>query len=195
MIRRARSLAVVGILLAGAIGLISATQTWIIVTLRDASAGALDVAGAGAVPLLAPLSLAALALGIALSIIGRTMRYVFGVLAVAIAVTLGVLTITVIAGPPVSSIAPVVTDHTAIAGESSVAELVASTTQTAWPIVSLACWVLLLAAAILTLATAHTWKAGGRRYRTANEPHAAATGPLDAVDSWDDLSRGEDPTR
>ncbi len=195
MIRRSRSLSVLGILAAGAVGVIAATQTWIVITLTDAAADPLTVPGADAVPLLAPLSLAALALGIALSIIGPVMRYVFGAIAAAIAVALIVLTLGIVTGPPVAALAGAVTDHTGIAGDASVADLVASTALTPWPLVSLACWIVLLAAAVLTLATAHTWKATGRRYRQSTEPHAATSGPLDAVDSWDDLTRGEDPTR
>ena len=65
-------------------------------------------------------------------------------------------------------------------------------------------WVVLLAAGAFVLATARTWKGAGRRYRTDAAPrsggalgdrHPTASAPLDAIDSWDGLSRGEDPTR
>ncbi len=91
MTARARLLCVAAIVLAGAIGVISSTQTWLVVTLADAE-HELTVAGAAAVPVLAPLSLAVLALGGALSIVGLVLRYIFGVLTVAIALVLGVLT-------------------------------------------------------------------------------------------------------
>ena len=49
---------------------------------------------------------------------------------------------------------------------------------------------------IVTLVTAHAWRAGGRRYRrdTAREQIASGSRPHDAIDSWDDLSHGDDPT-
>ena len=65
-------------------------------------------------------------------------------------------------------------------------------TVTAWPWVALASWLLLLAGGALALFTAGRWRSGGRRYRTTPVPHE---GPVDAVESWDELSRGTDPTR
>ncbi len=61
--RRARSTAVLAMLAAGALGVIASTQTWIDVTLDDGAQQTLAVAGADALPVLTPLSLAALALG------------------------------------------------------------------------------------------------------------------------------------
>ncbi|MFT4305961.1 MAG: Trp biosynthesis-associated membrane protein [Microbacterium sp.] len=195
MIRRARLLSVTAILLAGAVGVLSATQTWVHVTLVGASAADLEVAGADAISVLAPLSLAVLALGLALSIVGVWLRYAFAVLSVAAGGTLLWLTITVLAGPPTSAISPTVTDTTGIAGETAVAALVSGTTVTAWPWLALAGFVVLLAGGLLALSTASRWRRGGRKYETATA-HAGATddGPLDAIDSWDDLSRGTDPT-
>ena len=76
---RARMYAVLGFLLAGGVGIISSTQTWITLHRSDAAAPLL-VSGAEVMPLLAPLSLAVLALGGALSIAGRALLYVFAVI-------------------------------------------------------------------------------------------------------------------
>ena len=208
MIRRARLLAVVAVVAAGALGVLSSTQTWLLVVLHDAAEHTLEVPGASAVPVLAPLSLAVLALGGALSIVGLVLRYVFGALTVAIAALLAWLTAQVAFRHPTAAVAAVVTDATGITGEAAVAELVARIETTAWPFVTLAGWLVLLVAGVLTLATAHRWRGSGRRYRTdaatPASPPAAASRPQDAVDTragdsraidtWDDLSRGEDPT-
>jgi len=198
MIRRARLLSVLAILAAGAIGVISSTQVWLDVTLADGATDPLEVAGADAVTLLAPLSLAVLALGAALSIVGRILRYAFGVLTVAIAGVLLVLTWRVAAEHPVDAIASAVTTATGITGAESVAELVASVTPTPWPAITVASSLLLLAAGAFVLVTARTWGEGDRRYRTETRPAAASDAagsrPHDAIDSWDELSRGEDPT-
>ena len=210
MIRRARLLSVVIVVLCGALGVISSTQTWLTVELQDAAHHVLDVPGASAVPVLAPLSLAVLALGAALSIVGTALRYVFGALAFFIGAVLAWLTARVVFEHPVSAVASVVTDSTGIAGEESVAGLVASISATAWPAMTLAVWALLIAAGAFVLATAHSWSRTGRRYRTDHAAKAAPTGgsaahagdgprPHDAagsraIDDWDDLSRGEDPT-
>lgn len=84
MTRRSRLLCVLAIIVGGAIALIGSTQTWLTVTLNAGAVEPLDVPGASALPLLAPLSLAALALGLALTVVGRVLRYVFGVLATVI---------------------------------------------------------------------------------------------------------------
>ena len=116
MTARARLLCVAAIVLAGAIGVISSTQTWLVVTLAGRRARSSPVAGAAAVPVLAPLSLAVLALGGALSIVGLVLRYVFGVLTVAIALVLGVLTAQIAFAQPLDAAAPTVTDATGITG-------------------------------------------------------------------------------
>ena len=210
MIRRARLLAVVVTVLCGALGVISSTQTWLTVVLQDGAEHALEVPGSSAVPVLAPLSLAVLALGAALSIVGLALRYIFGALAVLIGGILAWLTARVVFEHPVSAVASVVTESTGIAGESSVAQLVASIDATAWPAVTLAVWIVLIAAGGFVLATSHAWSHTGRRYRTdegakpsapaasepsrgdGSRPHDAAGSR--AIDDWDDLSRGEDPT-
>ena len=194
MIRRARTIAVVLTLLCGAAGVLSSTQTWLHVALAGSAADDLTVTGAAAVSVLAPLSLAVLALGLALSIVGRVLRYAFAVIAIAAAVILGVVTAEVAYERPVSAVARTVTDATGITGDGPVSHLIARITPTAWPTVTLALWVVLLAVGVFVLASAHRWPAGGRKYRTDAASTAPASGPLDAVDSWDDLSRGADPT-
>jgi uncharacterized membrane protein (TIGR02234 family) len=189
---RYRLYAVTAILLAGAIGIISSTQPWLVVTLRDGGEP-LSIAGADAMPVLAPLSLAALALGLVLPIVGTVLRYVFGALAAAIAVTLGILTGQLLFAQPVSAYAGAVTEATGIAGTDAVADLVSSLTITAWPWIALIGWVLMLAASLLVVITARRWQTGGRRFR-ASAPTDTGK-PLDAIDSWDELSRGTDPTR
>ena len=196
MIRRARLLAVVATLAAGAVGVVSSTQTWLVVTLEGGGRPELVVPGAAAVPVLAPLSLAVLALGAALSIAGPVLRFVFGVLTVAIAAVLGFLSAQVAVATPVTAVASTVTGATGITGAEAVDALVAGVRATPWPALTVAASVVLLAAGVLVLATARRWGRSGRRYESDAAPgaSAAASRPHDAIDSWDDLSRGTDPT-
>lgn len=195
MIRRSRLLAVVATLVGGGLGVISSTQTWLTVTLVQAGVQPLPVPGAAAVPVLAPLSLAVLALGLALSIVGVVLRYVFGVLTLAIGGLLLVLTAQVVFVRPASAVVSTVTTATGISGTTSVATLVSAIDLTAWPVFALLGWVVLILAGGLTLTTARRWRGSGRKYRTGStRPAAEDAAALDAVDSWDDLSRGEDPT-
>ncbi|KQY76224.1 hypothetical protein ASD13_08450 [Microbacterium sp. Root1433D1] len=191
--QRGRSLSVSGFLLAGAIGIISSTQTWLTVERADAGEAIL-VPGASALVLLAPLSLAVLALGAALSISGKVVRLVFGVLAGATALFLGWSTLQLVLAEPFDAVAATVTEVTGLAGGDAVREVVVSIVPSAWPFIALVGWALLLLASVVVLMTWRGWKVGGRRYRT-DHVEVAHDGPVDAVDSWDELSRGTDPTR
>ncbi|MGW9626440.1 Trp biosynthesis-associated membrane protein [Microbacterium sp. NPDC055521] len=193
MLRRARMLGVLTFLLTGGIGIISSTQVW--ATVQRADAGeTLTVTGAVIYPLLAPLSLAVLAMGAALSIAGPVLRHVLAVLGVAAAVALILGTVPLIGTAPLAAVAPAVTEVTGLGGAESVREVVAGVTSTPWPVIALLCWVVLGLASVFVLVTARRWPAGGRRYRsTAGSAHHGP-GPLDSVDSWDELSHGTDPT-
>ncbi|MFT3798972.1 Trp biosynthesis-associated membrane protein [Microbacterium sp.] len=210
MIARGRTLAVLAAIVGGAVSIVSSTQTWLDVALSDGAGTTLAVAGAHAFSVLAPLSLAALALGLALTVVGRILRYVFGVLAVTIGVTLVWGAARIGFGHPLDAVASAVTEATGLAGGDALAQLIVSIQATAWPFVTVAAGMLVAAGGALTLATTHAWGASGRRYRTDTRTPApsdvaaattAAAGPRPhdaardrAIDSWDDLSHGEDPT-
>lgn len=193
--RRARSTAVLAMLAAGAVGVISSTQTWIDVTLDDGAQQTLAVPGADALPVLTPLSLAALALGAALSIVGPVLRYLFGALGLGIAALVGFGSTQLMIGRPVAAAASTVTDATGISGMDAVGSLIAGFSLTPWPGLTLFAQAILFAASVFTLVTARRWASGAsRKYRTATETDAETGRPHDAIDSWDDLSRGDDPT-
>jgi hypothetical protein len=193
MLRRARLLAVLGFLIAGGIGIISSTQTWITVHRADTEQP-LPVAGADALALLAPLSLAVLALGAAMSIAGRVLRYAFGILGGAGALVLLVGTLPILFDTPLAAVAPALTEATGLSGDKALTSIVTTLEPSAWVTAALVAWVVLLLASVFVLGTAHRWKAGGRRYEQPAAAHHEHTGPLDPIDSWDELSHGTDPT-
>lgn len=192
---RSKLLAVLALLLGGVVSIISTTQPWITLTLTEGSNEPLDVAGGDAIALLAPLSLAAMALGLALTIVGRGLRHVLGAIGVAIGVGLLVTAVPVMVAPPQSTYSNAVSDRTGLSGSDAISALVSSATPTIWPAIGVVGAVLILAAGIWTLATAHTWARGGRRYAASEDAAPQLSRPRDAIDSWDDLSRGADPTR
>lgn len=193
MLRRARLIAVLGFLIAGGIGIISSTQTWITVQRADTEQPLL-VAGADALALLAPLSLAVLALGAAMSIAGRALRYVFAVLGGAGAVVLILGTLPILFDTPLAAVAPALTEATGLSGDKALGSIVTTLEPTAWVPAALVAWIVLLLASVFVLGTAHRWKTGGRRYEQPSTAHHEHTGPLDPIDSWDELSHGTDPT-
>lgn len=189
--RRAKSTSLLLILLAGGLGVLSSTQTWLVVDRADGGE-ALEVAGNAAVPVLAPLSLTALAVVAALALVGPVLRRVFAAIAVMVGGLLLVLTLRILWQHPLDAVAPALTKATGLAGDTALTALVHGIATTVWPWLALVAWILLLLGGVLALVTAGRWRSGGRRYRTAPTPYE---GPVDAVESWDELSRGTDPTR
>ena len=196
MIARARLTSVLAIVVGGAIAIISSTQTWLEVTLRAGANEPLPVPGASAMPVLAPLSLAALALGLALTVVGRALRYVFGVLGVVIGGAVLIAAARIALEHPTDAVATVVTASTGLSGADAVADLVGAVTGTFWPVAAAVAGLLILLGGAFALATAHRWRSGGRRYQRepATEHADSGSRPQDAIDAWDDLSHGDDPT-
>ncbi len=185
-----RALSAAVFVLVGGLGVISSGQPWLGVRMHGAD-GQLDVSGASALPTLAPLSLTVLALAGALAISGLVLRYVFAGLGVLVAIWLLVATLPLLVDPPLSAVASTLTEHTGLAGEQTLASMVERIVPTGWPYAAAVLWVLLLLGSVFAALTVNAWRGSGRRFRT-DAP--AASGPLDAIDSWDDLSRGSDPT-
>lgn len=194
MTKRARLLSVLSILAGGLFGLIASTQTWLDATMNDGASEAIHVPGADAIPLLAPLSLAAIAAGITLSIAGVVFRFALGALAVVIGATLFALNVRLLTNASAHDVAGAVTEATGIAGDDAIAQMITNLDLTPWVMITVVAWILVIAGGLLTLITGRTWAASGRKYRldAGSTPH---TGPLDKIDSWDDLTRGDDPTQ
>ncbi|WP_029149920.1 Trp biosynthesis-associated membrane protein [Microbacterium indicum] len=191
--RRGRSTSMLLVLAGGALALIGSTQTW---ATTEVAGAQLSATGGDALSLLQPLTFAALALALAVTLAGRVLRYVLGAIAVVIGAALVALVLPIAITAPVSVVAAAVTEHTGIAGDAPVADLVGAIALTPWPGIVAACGALVVVGGVLILATAHAWRRGGRRFEQGGAHATAADGePLDAVDSWDDLSRGDDPTR
>jgi hypothetical protein len=178
------TLVVAGVLL-GALVLLSWTQAWFDLLLVDDQQ--LAVAGQAAAPALSALGLAALALAAALSIAGRVVRLVLGVVETAIGV-LVVVTAVAAVGDPVGASASTITDATGVSGAESVAALVVSATASAWPWLAVVTGALLALAGIAVLLTSPRWPGPARKYE-------AAAGDVDSpAGTWDALSEGDDPT-
>ncbi|MFD3549818.1 TIGR02234 family membrane protein [Streptomyces sp. NPDC058655] len=75
---------------------------------------------------------------------------------------------------------------------------VAGLTHTAWPYVTAAGAVLILAAGLLALRFGRSWPSMGGRYERDGSPRTPKAAPVDPdrpEDLWKALDRGEDPTR
>ena len=207
--RRGRTLklgTIVAVLVGAGLGLAGATQTWYTVTLT-AKAGhfaPLAIDGGTAAPALTALSLAGLALALALAIAGRFARVIIGV----IGVLLGVCLVIASTGDPThtAGVRDAISKATGIAGTASVSALIDHVSATAWPTAALVGGVIVGLGSLAAVVTGGRWPGGSRRYdavrfeqpedeASARPRRKPAPRPGDsAVDDWDELSRGDDPT-
>jgi uncharacterized membrane protein (TIGR02234 family) len=164
------------------------TQTWIEVQLdpTGASNSDLHVQGSKAATAVTALAVVALAGGLAASIAGKIARWIIAVLVVLSAAGIILAAMTVLLDPLGAA-------QGAIAAATGVSGGQADASATAFPVVAIVAGALLAVCAVaLPLAGRHwtsrtKYDAGARGRKSTNEP-------VDEIDSWDSLSRGEDPT-
>jgi hypothetical protein len=200
-------------LVGSALALSASTQTWYTFRLAASSghSGPIAVSGSSSAPAISALSVAGVAFAAALALAGPVLRYVLSALGLALAA--GIIGSTASAlGDPVGSGIAVVTQGTGIAGAASVRAIVVGTDATIWPTLALVGGILLALSAAVVIATSHRWPRASRRYgatRAVSEDDTAASASVDqsvsaadakarareaAIDDWDELSRGDDPT-
>ncbi|GAA4172615.1 Trp biosynthesis-associated membrane protein [Gryllotalpicola koreensis] len=209
---RLKLLTILVVVVGAGLGLAGATQTWFTVTLTKEAGHPTPIAvsGSDASPALTALSLAALALALAFAIAGRVARIIIGV----IGVILGATVVFAAAGDPMRStgVRDAVSAATGITGDSSVHDLFASVDASAWPTLALVGGVLIGLGSLFALITGGRWPGGSRRYDVATGNGALRFEDADgqaspapkrvpesrpgdaAVDDWDELTRGDDPT-
>lgn len=198
--RRLKLTLILAVLVASALALLAWTQVWINAQVAiDGHGGAMQplaVDGANAAPALTALALAGLALAGALSIAGVIIRFILGLLEILIGVSVFISAITAIADPSAAS-AAAYTALTGIAGKESTLVGTVDPVATFWP------WIAVLAAAIMVIAglgiaiSARRWPGPTKRYQATRLEPVSDQGvdhSHDAVDDWDELSRGDDPT-
>jgi uncharacterized membrane protein (TIGR02234 family) len=208
--RRVKYLTLLALVVGSGLGLLSATQTWFTIQVTDVAnhAGTVTVAGSAAAPALTALSLAGLALTAALAIAGPAFRVVLALLGILLGASI-VYSALAVLGDPLRAAGGAITSATGVAGEASLRRLVQSTTTEFWP------WLAVVGGVLVVLAeldgaepetgaadagTGDDEAAGDEREARAAAESDAPEEPtaLDrdaAIDSWDELSRGDDPTR
>jgi hypothetical protein len=192
--RRLKSLSLIAGILFSAATLLAWTQLWFTMSVSETTTTsrlALAVTGDVAAPALSAFSLAGLALVAALTISGPVVRIVLGILQFAIGSGIVVSTATALANPVAAS-ASAVTKVTGVSGSQSVAALVSTSAQTAWPWVALILGALTAALGIFIAITGRRWPGSSRRYQAVeNADQESSRNP---VSDWDRLSGGSDPT-
>ncbi|WP_247647212.1 Trp biosynthesis-associated membrane protein [Arthrobacter sp. E3] len=165
------------------------TQTWIHVSIAQGEVGQneLNIPGSKAAVAVSALALVALAGALATSIAGKIARVVTALImflsaAGIVAVVLGVLT------NPVAAAMSEVGAATGIEGQGS------NATTTGFPVLAVVAALVLAVVSLLVLFFGRSWNVR-TKYDAAKEAQVGGPAePVDEIDRWDQLSRGEDPT-
>ena len=190
-----KSSVVFGTVLLAAAAFGTTTRTWLDVVLPQAAVNTPDVAVAGsdAATAVTAFAVVALAAALAASIAGKVARWVIaGVLLIAgIGVTYASWAII---EDPVQGASGAVGKAIGVSGSASGVEV----SLTAMPYLAAACGVLIVLASLWLVLASRTWPVS-RRYAPQPATGAAAKSestkpPIDEIDSWDRLTKGEDPT-
>lgn len=192
------------------------TQTWITVNLDPDQLGqaggqnTLPVQGSKAATAVTALAVVALAGGLAASIAGRIARFL--ITAIIILASAGIITAAAtVLSDPLAAAQGSIAAATGITGGS------AEVSVTVFPVLAVVAGSLLGLGALLIIPAGRYWKvrtkydvaagpaaagAGGAASGAATDAKTSAAtggvtapaGPVDEIDSWDRLSRGDDPT-
>lgn len=177
-------------LLAGAIGLLGVTQTWISVPppASGVQLGELSVSGTSAASAVMALTVVGLACAVSATIAGRVARYI--VAAVQVLVGAGIVGFVIpVLSDPQSAAASKVASAYGVQVVSGVDYHVS-----AWPLVAMIGGVLMVLAGVLLAIAGRGWRSGRRYERTAGGRTVVTTQTMDDIDRWDAFTEGEDPT-
>ncbi len=178
------------------------TQTWLTVHLDPAqlgqavsSQGGLPVQGSKAATTVTALALVALAGGLAASIAGRTARWI--ITAIILLGAAGIVSAAaIVLADPLAAAQGSIAAATGISGSSVQVDV------TVFPALAVVAGALLGLSALLIVPAGRFWKSR-TKYDTAGAgsvrggaaaPAGSPDEPADEIDSWDRLSRGDDPT-
>ncbi|WP_314145889.1 Trp biosynthesis-associated membrane protein [uncultured Leifsonia sp.] len=223
--RRAKYLTLLLLVVGSGLALLAATQTWFTVHLTDVAnhVTTVTVAGSAAAPALTALALAGLALTAALAIAGPAFRVVLAVLGILLGASVVFSAVSAVTDP-FRAASAAITSATGVAGQASVRKLVDELDTAFWPWFAVAGGIVIVLASAAAIVTLRLWPGPSRKYQTrfqgedgrdpedaiaevsdAEEARAVAEGEAQAepsaldrdtaIDSWDELSRGDDPTR
>ena len=196
-----RRTAVLWAVAAGALVLGAGAQTWVRSTGLSGLPGTeVTTSGNQAAAVVPAMALVGMASGIALSMARRVGRLVTSVLLVLAGAATGWAAVQ-------AALAPAGAARSQVSAATGTTAEAASYAVTAWPWVTLAAGVLMAACGVVVLVAGRGWREN-RRYDqraatgtggtaasgAAGAPETAGSGPVDEIDAWDELTRGEDPT-
>ncbi|ALV45385.1 hypothetical protein MB46_07650 [Arthrobacter alpinus] len=165
------------------------TQTWIHVAIAQGEVAQtdLDIPGNKAAVAVSALAMVALAGAVATSIAGKVARIVTSCIVFLSAAGIVAVVLGIVLDPAAAAMTEVGT-ATGIEGQPSDA------TATIFPVLAIVAAVVLGLATLLVLWFGRNWKVRSKYDAAKQESASESDGPIDEIDHWDQLSRGEDPT-
>lgn len=187
-----RSMTVLILLLGGVLALIGATQIWVTATgFEAAHIDSVQLSGQESSPVITAMALVTIAAGAALSIARKIGRWIIGIVAIFAAVTMGWATIGVLMNP-LDAVALKIAETTGTTGLSDAA---AQLDVSVLPWLTIFGAVVTIIGGLIALVVGRRWPVGKtKKYDVGEQAHVGRNGQLDEIDTWDELSRGEDPT-
>ncbi|WP_022870864.1 Trp biosynthesis-associated membrane protein [Yaniella halotolerans] len=187
-----RGMTVLVLLIGGALALIGSTQTWVTAAGFEAThLTQMTLSGQEASPVITAMSLVTIAAGAALSIARNIGRWIIGCVAILGALAIGATTINVLVNP-FNAAAQKISEST---GTTATTNAVENIEVSLLPWLTVLGAVIVLVGGIIALTQGSRWSLGKTKKYDVNQPtQANHDGPLDEIDTWDELSRGEDPT-
>ncbi|GAB3047321.1 Trp biosynthesis-associated membrane protein [Sediminivirga luteola] len=190
-----KGLTVTALLLIAAALYLAASQTWVHAQLAGEGAA---ISGADAQPVLTAMAATAGAAALFLSLAGRIGRWAASIVLVLAGIGYIASALQVIREPRAVG-------GSALSEATGLIRTAESAQLTAWPWLGMAAAALLIVFAVLAAVGGRAWSSAGRRFERQKSRGKDGdsgvggggtdrTGADDAVDSWDALSRGEDPT-
>lgn len=166
------------------------TQTWIhvAITQQQVQQANLNIAGSKTAVAVSALAVVALAAALATSIAGKIARVITSVIMLLSAIGIIGVVSSILADPSTAAMAEV-GKATGVVGIKNDATL------TVFPVVAIVAAVVLAIAALLILWQGRAWSIRSKYdIPTKGSAGSKSDGPVDEIDSWDQLSRGDDPT-
>ncbi len=169
------------------------TQTWLTVQLDPGQLGqgvsqdGLQVQGSKAATTVTALALVALAGGLAASIAGRIARWIITAIILLAAAGIIAAAVTVLADPQAAA-------QGSIAAATGISGSNVQVALTAFPVLAVVAGSLLGISALAIVPAGRHWKSRTKYDAAATGGVSGSAEPADEIDSWDRLSRGDDPT-
>lgn len=187
-----RSVTVLIMLLGGTLALIGSTQTWVTATGFEAAHIAnIQLSGQEASPVITAMSLVTIAAAAALSITRKVGRWIVGVVAVLGSFAMGWASIDVLINP-LTAASQKIAETT---GTTGMADIAANIEVSVFPWLTVIGSAVVFLGGVLAVTVGSRWPIGKtKKYDVGAQKPAQKDGPLDEIDTWDELSRGEDPT-